>query len=163
MTRLFILGLAYIIVNPACRPRTSQIHFKRSDTLQSEGLNFDTSKIAIFNLSAEEWLSKRFDDTKPFNLTDADLKTIDAVFIKCLIENNIDTGHFHYKRQYVPFIDKAGHKKVWINCFCSDFNDDIAYWRKSIVLVSDGGSCFFNVIIDIMDNSFSNFSVNAVA
>ena len=63
----------------------------------------------------------------------------------------------------MPFIDKAGQKKVWVNCFCLDFHDDPTHWKKAIVLVDDGGSCYFNVIIDIGDNSFSDLEVNGDA
>ena len=97
-----------------------------------------------------------------FSLYEKERKKIDQIFKKCVSENNIDTSYFHYKRQYIPFVDNAGNKKIWINCFCSDFDNDFPHWKKSIVIVSDGGSCFFNLIINLNDNSFSNLEVNGV-
>jgi hypothetical protein len=152
--------LTCIVINTSCGQNKSQNHLEKKDTSQQATLNVDTSEIAIFNLKADLWLRKRFGTAKSFRLTNTDLKTIIELYKKCVHENNIDTSHFHYRRQYVPFIDTDGHRKVWINCFCSDFNFSYPFWKKSIVLVDDGGSCFFNVVINLTDNSFTNFEVN---
>ena len=126
---------------------------------QKPKLRINPNKIAIFNLDSEPWLRARFDNSKPYILTNADIDRIDQIFKKCVIENNINTNYFHYRKQYVPFIDKKGKRKVWINCFCED-SYDFSYWKKNIVFVDDGGSCFFNVIINITDRTFSDLRVN---
>jgi hypothetical protein len=155
---IYLTCIAFII---ACGQNTSQTKFENKNTSQITKLNVDTNSIAIFSIKSDLWLRKRFDTNKSFYLTNTDLKTIDELFNKCVFENNIDTAYFHYKRQYVPFIDKDGHKKVWINCFCSDIKDDFfADWKTSIVRVDDGGRCFFHVTIDLIYNSFSDFEVN---
>ena len=140
MTRLLIFCLTCIVFNTSCGQNKSQNHLEKKDTSQKATVNVDTNRIAIFNLKADLWLSKRFETAKSFRLTTIDLKIIDELFEICVHENNMDTSHFHYKRQYVPFIDKDGHWKVWINCFCSEYNYNYHYCKKSIVLVEDGGS-----------------------
>ena len=162
MKKLLFLCLTFIIFNIASGQNKSQNHLNKINHSQAKRLNIDTTKIAIFNLKSGWWLNKKFDGSKYFVLTDADINTINELFKKCVNENNIDTSHFHYKRQYIPFIDKAGNKKIWVNCFCSNFDNDFPHWKKSIVIVSDGGSCFFNLIINLNENSFSNLEVNGV-
>jgi hypothetical protein len=160
MKRLFTFSLTCIIFITACGPYKSQYHFNNGDSSKIVRLNVDTSIITIFDFKTEGWARKKFKGSKPFNLVDNDIKTIEQVFSKCHGIKNIDTSYFHYERQYIPFTNKDGRKKVWINCFCSNFGNDYVDWKKSIVLVSDGGSCFFNVIINLSDHSFSNLSVN---
>jgi hypothetical protein len=149
MTRLLIFCLTCIVYSSAFGQDKSE-----------KVVAAATNKIAIFNLETDWWLSKKFDAAKSFKLSDSELKVVDEVFNICVNQNNIDTSYFHYKRQYVPFLNKDGQKKVWINCFCSDFGNDFTQWKKFIVLVEDGGSCFFSLIINLTDRSFSNFDVN---
>ena len=162
MARLFISGLIFMILNSACGQSKFVKHVSQNNTSKKLTLKFDTSKIAIFNLKTDWWLNKKFNPAKSFNLTSADLEVVDEIFKKCTTQNNIDISYFHFKKQYVPFIDKDGQKKVWVNCFCSDFNNDLPDWKKFIVIVSDGGSCFFNLIINLSNNSFSDLQVNSV-
>jgi len=162
MTRLCIFGLTCIILNSACGQSKIVKHVSQNNASKKLALKFDTSKIAIFNLKTDWWLSEKFDGAKSFNLTGTDLEAVDEIFKKSITQNNIDTSYFHYKKQYVPFIDKDRQKKVWINCFCSDLDNEFLDWRKSIVIVSDGGSCFFNLIINLSNHSFSNLQVNGV-
>jgi len=63
-----------------------------------------------------------------------------------------------YKRQYVGvFI--SGHKYVYFNFLCLAPKD----WTRKDFIVSDGGTCFFNVRFSIETNTFSNLRVNGVA
>lgn len=108
-------------------------------------------------------MPKKLNTTKTFSLTNADIKAIDEIFKAAVSKNNLDTSYFHYKRQYVPFVDKDGQKKVWINCFCAEQDDnEFVNWKKSVVIVDDGGSCFFNFIINLADKTFYNLEVNGV-
>ena len=162
MTRLFTFYFLCIIFGSACGQNKPENLVAKNKTSKKSFLNFDTSKIAIFNVETDLWLSEKFDNAKPFSFSNTDLKNIDEIFSKCVNQNNINPSYFYYKRQYVPFIDKSGQKKVWINCFCSDFYNNCPDWKKSLVFVDDGGSCFFKFIINLTDKSFSNFEVNGL-
>ena len=161
MNHLCKISLTCFILNTSCARHEPNMPSSKIDLLQNTVLNIDTSTIAI--LEIDQWLAKRLSSIKSFNLTNADIKSINEIFIKCVLKNNIDISSFRYRRQYVSFIDNTGHKKVWINCFCLTTYDDLNYWRKSPVIVEDGGRCFFNFIVDLTDNSFSDFEVNGDA
>jgi hypothetical protein len=66
----------------------------------------------------------------------------------------------NYKRQYIVVTTPKGEKQLWINCFCSDTEKN---WKKELVYVIDGGSCFFNLKINLTQNKFYDFFVNADA
>lgn len=68
-----------------------------------------------------------------------------------------------YKRQYVPIINKKGQKEVWINFFCNDMEDGAfgdEKWRTALVLVEDGGNCFYHIKINLNTKKYYELEVN---
>ena len=63
-----------------------------------------------------------------------------------------------YKVQLVPYLNGKNQKCVWVNCFC----DEIEYWKKDIVLVDDGGTCYFNLKINLDKGKYFDFAVNGL-
>ena len=51
-----------------------------------------------------------------------------------------------YRRQYVAVINGKGQKEIWVNFFCATFNHD---WKHHVVIVDDGGVCFFQLWINL--------------
>jgi hypothetical protein len=62
-----------------------------------------------------------------------------------------------YKRQYIGRI-VDGKKTIFINFFCEHFDGD--YWKRDLVMVLDGGDCFFNVEYNPQTREFSKLSIN---
>lgn len=65
-----------------------------------------------------------------------------------------------YKRQYVPVINKSGQKEVYINFFCDDPPE---YWKDDLMIVEDGGKCYFQIKINISEMKYYDFHVNGIA
>ncbi|WP_375562126.1 hypothetical protein ACE193_06135 [Bernardetia sp. OM2101] len=72
--------------------------------------------------------------------------------------NKIEIGDYY--RQYIVVKNKLGEKEVWINCFCRNTESN---WRQEIVQVKDGGSCYFNLKINLSKKQHYNFRVNGEA
>ena len=130
----------------------------------------DTSKIII--LPIDTLGSLPFPDGTYSRLTTKEFKTLDGILRKCIYANNHSqdtTRHIfeyidldNYKRQYIPFIDGKGQKKVFVNCFCEgDLNLD--NWKQEVILVDDGGSCFFHVTINLTTGTFEELFINGYA
>ncbi len=66
----------------------------------------------------------------------------------------------NYNRQYVPVINARGEKEIWVNCFCIINGTD---WRERVVIVDDGGKCFFNLKINLTARTYYDESVNGEA
>ncbi|WP_026905467.1 hypothetical protein [Pedobacter glucosidilyticus] len=112
---------------------------------------------------------------KSTELTKADLKLIDDLlneavngFNKRQEKRRKDGKTFgspidlkKYKRQYIAHKNKEGTREVWINCFCRSHDD--TKWKTELVVVEDGGSCFFNLKIDLTNKQYFEFSVNGLA
>lgn len=64
-----------------------------------------------------------------------------------------------YKRQYVVVINSKGQKEVWIHFFC----DAPEGWRKSEILIQDGGACYLRLWINFTLRKTSKLFDNGVA
>jgi hypothetical protein len=90
-----------------------------------------------------------------FKPGESDLNKANIIFEKCTAKN--DLVHSQYKRQYIPYISKNGTKHIKVICFC---RDEGINWKKEVLLVYDGGDCFFEVIINLATNTYSDLMIN---
>jgi len=65
-----------------------------------------------------------------------------------------------YKRQYLGYTD-GGKKWIFVNSFC-DWKDD-GFWRDRLIIVKDGGTCFFKVRYDVSSSRFDQLQINGEA
>jgi hypothetical protein len=141
----------------------------------------DTSIIAILPFEKDMiWAVKT---GKTTNLTTNELLQIETLINKCISEYNLkqkikfqklneehpkyklDRNNFfinliNYRRQYIATLNINGEKEVWINCFCEK---PLKNWRKELVMVFDGGNCFFNLKINLTQNNYYELFVNGDA
>ena len=127
----------------------------------------DTSIVAI--IPFKEFGRFVFDSTyKADSLTQSDFIQIDSLLTACITNYNNsltkDNSNFHISsadyRQYVAAINNNHEKEVWINCFCDTHNID---WKKSVVIVEDGGSCYYRLKINLTRKKYYDLSVNGEA
>jgi hypothetical protein len=140
----------------------------------------DTSVFAIlpYDTAAVRFSYYKFKDCKPINLTEKDLQDIERILVEVVnmynaayeenYKKNKDSGFSgdgigidlkNYRRQYVPVINRSGEKEVWINGFCTHFDSD---WHKDILIVFDGGKCFFQLYINLSTQTCSDFNTNGI-
>jgi hypothetical protein len=60
-----------------------------------------------------------------------------------------------YKRQYFGFTS-GSKRQIYVNAFCSELDD----LKKRIVMVKDGGDCFFQAIYDESSKAIVRLSIN---
>jgi hypothetical protein len=63
-----------------------------------------------------------------------------------------------YFRQYVP-IRQEGRKLLYVNAFC----EAPSYWHTQLVIVDDGGSCFWQALYDPATDTYSHLTINGRA
>ena len=141
----------------------------------------DTSSIVIIEFDTTyHWL---FKSAKQSELDSEDLYQIEKLLADSLmkynnqqkiqfeeISKNYPDENFNltnfiieldkYKRQYVPVINEQGEKEVWINCFCGKWNKN---GKKEMLIVNDGGNCYFNLKINLTTKTIYDFMVNGEA
>jgi hypothetical protein len=146
---LFTLSLSSIVKGQVIKTRVSKIN-QQSQPL----LSYDTSKTAIIK---SKW---GFDSSyTPTYLTQKELLKLDNLYSTCIANNTNRLGKRTYRRQLVVAKNKFGEKEVWVNCFCGTGGDN---WRNEIIVVFDGGSCYFNLKINLTTNKFYDLIINGL-
>lgn len=176
MTKFYSLSFLVCLIIYSCgQPQISNQapDIRRSlnfnDTNFNKQLVVDTSIIAILPIDTTN--HGIFKDATPLELTNEDLKVITKLLNDCISSNNSKqdaikrlSEHINlksYKRQYVPFISSKGERKVYVNCFClRDFPNEFNYWKKILVEVDDGGSCFFHLTINLTSLQYEQIYIN---
>ncbi|HWQ14170.1 MAG TPA: hypothetical protein VNL77_15330 [Roseiflexaceae bacterium] len=64
-----------------------------------------------------------------------------------------------YKRQYAGLI-RAGRRLVYASFLCSTHGDD---WRRQVVVVLDGGDCYFQLTYDVERGTYGDLVINGEA
>jgi hypothetical protein len=174
MTKLKLASIIFSLLFFACEQNNTskQAAQVKQDTIINQQLIFDTTTIAILPIdTTNHWL---FRDVTSLQLTNEDLHSIDALLNACIkVHNsNQDSANEYsefinlkeYQRQYLPFVDSKGDKKVYVNCFCShDIPNEFDYWEKTLVEVDDGGICFFHVTLNLSTNRYEQLFTNGYA
>ena len=139
--------------------------------LKSKNIQIDTSKIAI--LPFDKKSNYPFDNSfNPTTLTQEDIKSIDSLLIACVTDynNSLDKDHkewsidikkYNYQKQIIAVTNKKGDKEVWVNCFCQIWDNN--NWKTEILLVHDGGNCYFNFKLNLVTKKFYDLGVNGEA
>lgn len=126
--------------------------------------------IYMDSISVPSWQIK---SGKPLELDSANVLYINTLLDKFIdSSNNGDTtiqamgqiGHFQYDRQLIPHVNLKNEKTVWINCFCNieEHPYSVRYrdLNSGMILVDDGGNCYFSVFLNLENNKFYDLYVN---
>ena len=125
-------------------------------------------EVAIFPESSDEIMpGKRYTPTK-----EDIIKAENALKSKLKeanrnLENQYNSPIIHrnlkkYKRQYFGFINDKGEKILYINSLWKK-NEEETKWLQQIIMVSDGGSHYWNIEYNIETDELINLSVNGSA
>lgn len=116
-------------------------------------------------------------NAKFWNPKEVDFKMVDTILEKAINKNLFfflneprRESLFKYYKQYIPYVDERGHRIIMINAFCEiptfwDKNDEKVDfdWRNNIVLVDDGGDCYWGIKVDLDTQTYFDFMVNGIA
>ncbi len=106
---------------------------------------------------------------KPFTPTMDDIQTAEEVLDVMFTKEASGTYNPFFKRkpedynrQFVGGEMESGDKIIWVNCFCSTESKNMKNWKTEIIMVADGGNCFFNVKINIKKKEYYDLIVNGM-
>ena len=131
------------------------------------------SYVVVSNQSALRVIPK---NAKISSLTNSEILQIEKITRECVTQYNSEiTSSFKergeakyskmysinklkkYNLQYVPYVTDKDEKEVWINGFCDGFNMN---WKDEIVIVMDGGNCYFQIRMNISNETCIEIGVN---
>jgi len=170
----------FLILISSCKEK-SKTEKKEIAKKPKNQFELDKSNYAILNIEPKnDWI---FKNAKLSKLSQSELIEVEKILKKAVKENNenqkqnlkvhnkkypknkwTETGYEldlnKFQRQYWPVINENGEKVIWINFFCSD-NEPIS--KDNIEMVDDGGNCYFNIKINLTNETYSELSINGYA
>ncbi len=176
---VIFLSLCTVIFFASCEGRKDREQKIKTDKAVASKNGIVDFTVLEFD-STDSWL---FEAAKPTTLTSREVQELQTLLLECVEkynhkqqkrfdtlskthpEHNLSFQNYtielsRYKKQFYPVISKEGQKEVWVNCFCDDFDID---WRKEIIIVQDGGNCYFNMKINLTTKKCSPIYVNSEA
>jgi hypothetical protein len=167
MTKLILLIFCVTLVLTACKTNSKK---GQADNEANE-LKYDTLKTTIitWDRNSEFPFDSLYYSTA--TLTQDDIGQVDSLLVVCAADYNrsLSDGHDEfkidlkgrdYKKQLMVVTNLKGEKEVWVNCFCDDWDKA---WRTEILMVHDGGPCYFNLKINLTTKTFFDLEVNGFA
>ena len=175
---IFIL----LISVTACNQQTKRTDQTILTQIENSHFQIPDSTYVILDFKSDwHWI---FKDAKPTRLSENELSEIEKIIEQAVKENNeqqrerlekhnkeypdnqwTETGFElktkGFKRQYVPVINSDGQKEIWINFFCDDWGSE--NWKSDIMIVHDGGNCYFNLKVNLETKTYSELSINGYA
>jgi hypothetical protein len=187
MSKLFLFYIILTFINPSCDERNkvnqkvpNNLQVENSDSAKpkhSNNLLNDSSKFTILKKRAqvESIFSNKY---KSDTLNKFDYTTIENLLIEFIDSFNIegkkrmdkladplakidwnvfviDTSRYRF--QIIVATNNKKEKFAWVNAFCNANQID---WKRDIIIVLDGGLCYFNGTINLTDKRLISFLVN---
>jgi hypothetical protein len=150
--------------------------FTFSCTGQKKPIGTYDKKMAIIkNPEYIKWITgKDFEMWKPEK---TDLNKVNEILIDAINNNefhflkskNISELKKNY-RQYLCYTNEKGEKIVYVNSMCELYTDydknnkPIKFdWKNEISKTSDGGSCYWNIKINLTTNKYYDLVINGIS
>lgn len=165
--------LLFLILISSCNENKKT---QKTESKEDAASEFKLSKSDFVILTYQSEWHWAFQNVKPSELNQAELVEIENILKIAIKENNeiqkkelikhnkanpnyqlTKTGYElqlgEFKRQYVPIINNKEQKEVFINFFCDDSDEE--YWRTELILVEDGGNCYYNLKVNLTTKEYS--------
>ncbi len=135
-------------------------------------INKIDDRIAIINSSENiNWITKKA--YKSWSPNQSELIRIDSVLEKAINEKRFlflkKQSLMELKErymQYLCYINDDGDKIVYINSFCKiptmykNGKEELLDWQNEMIDIADGGSCYWNMKINISTQSYFELMIN---
>ena len=167
-----ILSIITVLLLVSCSNRQNQNPTEKSIRLHDE------KSAIVYDTLLKNYFEKN--NYTQFTPTEQEIKKVDAILQKAIkkgefdfIKKPVSEMIYEYYRQYICYIDENGQKIIRINAFCknrlmpSEENGEIVWkpldWKNKILIVLDGGSCYWTIFINLTKNEYFDLTVNGEA
>ena len=134
-------------------------------------ISFDSKKHWMFHSEGENYELTTTDINQIYELLTEAINDHNDIETAKFLKKQIDFPHLHldvsnytlslddYKRQYLA-VKMKEEIVVFVQCFC---NKEHRNWQSEMIQVSDGGKCYFDVYINLTQNTIQTIAVNGEA
>ena len=157
--KLIFLTFLCIIIFSCNKEEPIQLDKSKIAIIPTEGKSFKPTDNEL--LLVEQLVNKRLsiynEEQKAFN------EDAEYVFGDSLHYESEIIEFEKYYRQCEAFYNDKGEKIITLNCLCDINPKFFPNWRKSIIKVNDGGSCFFQIAVNLDLKIVYGFTINGTA
>jgi hypothetical protein len=162
----------FFVILLSCRQNETKVKYVNKDSIDKENLRYtlinDTSETKwIVDKGLLFWKPNQEQNILIDSIINAAAKKIYKKTYRYLSPDSIS----RFYRQYVCFVDSNGDSIVFVNALCHIFNDPVfdknnnarlvrADWQHHLIIVHDGGDCFWRIWINYSKKKYFRFSVN---
>jgi hypothetical protein len=107
---------------------------------------------------------------KPWKPGPNDIETGERLLKECFDKESSGTANpfsgrklEDYNRQFIGAVIEGGNRVILVNCFCRSEEKTLKEWKEKMVLVADGGNCFFYLKVNIDTGRYYGLMVNGNA
>ena len=156
-----LMVLIFLLLAQKVSHAAPALGFTKQDTA-----TIDTSRYSVltFIKSRDSFIFDK--DFKAASISGNEIQMIEKIIAVTVKESNKGKGTAikepgKYYKQLIAVTNAKGEKEVWVNCFCTAAEK--RYWHTGVVMVLDGGPCFFNVKINLSTKTVMSWAVNGEA
>lgn len=150
-----LLIMPFLILLGGCNFNISNFDFKKEEVVLDNGVIIFNSDIPAENIALKK---QRFTPSKK----EAALGL--EILRKYLINNSEIQNSNNYIIQIVGYTGDNGEKNLWLNALCKkENNNKLENLSQNVMLIEDGGFCYFQAWVDIANKEVTNFLVNGEA
>jgi hypothetical protein len=176
--RLFVIAVIAGFILSSCTGKSSKAPisevFLTPPDEYPKGYKPDSSDLYVdlkFDINIRYMKFVFPESSKAVELNKAEMKSIDSlitVSVKLYNQESKKKGWGeisdlkNYRRQLVAVIDTNGVKQVYVNAFTMWPGFETS-WKKRLSYVSDGGSGYFHLFINLKKRKYYHFGVNGMA
>lgn len=161
-----LLLISLFLFSFVCSPgNTKNITGEPEKIKPPDGLN--DKQAVLPAVERMEWAFGR--NYKTFTPTLDDIKAAESILLLCFNKEVSGTVNpfkgrklEDYYRQFVCGVKENGDKIIYINCFCYVIDEYFKNWKTNLIMVDDGGNCFFNVKANLTKNEYYELMVNGL-
>jgi hypothetical protein len=107
---------------------------------------------------ARTWTPSR----EQINTLELDLPKLSSLHEDGWIQARTIEDPSSYNMQFLG-VETNGNRRIYVNAACSAFGMNAAEWNRQLIIVSDGGSCYWHVFYDPNTRRFANLEINGRA
>lgn len=142
----------------------------------------DTSTIAVLPYDTSYyWLFEEHEKCRNADLSPAELDQLEELVQRAVTDymskyahreelagdsaywNQYRIARSGYVLQCIAVMNATGEKEVWVNALCDPDSPSKGSWQERILVVQDGGGCYYQMKVNLTKGTYADLSVNGVA
>lgn len=165
----FAILLFLMILCLSCGTRQDKLQVTRDDNpKQQQNYELKPYQAIVSVRENMNWAFGR--NYKPWTPEPNDIELAEKLLKECFDKEKSGTVNpffgkslDEYNRQFIGAVIEGGNRVILVNCFCRSEEKILNKWRDELVLVADGGNCFFHLKVNIDTGRYYGLMVNGYA